>query len=87
MTAQIFQNLCIGCGDCIIVCPHQIIELDDSKKAFITNEKRCIECGACALQCPVFAILTHQMGCGCVSGVVKKRIRKLLGLKQPKNCC
>ncbi len=88
MVAVIFVERCNGCSWCIDVCPHQIIILNDDKKAEIIEEDHCIECGACALQCPKEAILTHPAGCGCVSSVVKKKIRKILHLpEQSSQCC
>ncbi|MFX1284490.1 MAG: 4Fe-4S binding protein [Promethearchaeota archaeon] len=87
MTAQIFQDQCIGCGWCIDVCPHQIIIFDENKKATIIEGDKCIECGACELQCPSNAILTHPLGCGCISGVLKTKIRKLLRQELKQVCC
>jgi len=49
------QSLCIGCGDCISICPMDAIILD--KKASIDPDK-CVECGVCSRSriCPVDAI-------------------------------
>lgn len=89
MVAEIFIEKCIGCGWCIDVCPHQIIEFTANNKVLITEEESCIECGACALQCPTDAILSHPEGCGCISSVVKKKFRRIFHLSEPKkqNCC
>lgn len=86
MTAQIFQERCNSCGWCVDVCPHQIIILDKYNKASIIDEEKCIECGACELQCPSNAIITHPLGCGCVSGVLKTKIRKLLRQETKSTC-
>ncbi|MHA1726254.1 MAG: indolepyruvate ferredoxin oxidoreductase subunit alpha [Promethearchaeota archaeon] len=53
---KIKTNLCIGCMNCIIVCPVQAISLID-KKAHI-NEDICVECNVCYrdAECPVNAI-------------------------------
>jgi ferredoxin len=87
MAAKIIRQNCIGCGWCIEVCHHQILRLDPEKKVIFTNEALCIECGACALQCPSNALIAHPEGCGCVSGVVKKKLRKWLGKKESTSCC
>ncbi|MFX0015832.1 MAG: 4Fe-4S binding protein [Promethearchaeota archaeon] len=87
MTAQIFIEKCIGCEWCVNVCPHQIIILDENKKAQIMVEAECIECGACTLQCPTDAILTHPLGCGCMGGVLKTKLRKFLRLKATQSSC
>ena len=87
MVAVIFVEKCNGCSWCLDVCPHQIIILNNNKKAEIIDEERCIECGACALQCPKDAIIAHPLGCGCVSSVVKKKIRRLLHLPEKSPQC
>jgi ferredoxin len=83
VAAQIFEEKCNGCGWCINVCPHQIILLTEEKKAIIFEEDRCIECGACSLQCPSEAILAHPLGCGCVTGVLRSKIRRFFR-REPK---
>lgn len=87
MVAEIFVEQCIGCGWCVDVCPHQIIVLNEDEKAVILNESQCIECGACALQCSENAIQTHPVGCGCVSGVLKMKLRKFLNIPEKTNQC
>ncbi len=59
---------CIGCGLCLIVCPHQVLSLD-SGKARIEALDRCMECGACAKNCPVSALDVHA-GVGCASAII-----------------
>jgi NAD-dependent dihydropyrimidine dehydrogenase PreA subunit len=87
MVAVIFIEKCNGCSWCLDVCPHQIIILNNENKAEIIEDERCIECGACALQCPQDAILAHPHGCGCVSSVVKKKIRKIFHLPDKSSQC
>jgi ferredoxin len=50
------ENLCIGCGHCVELCP-QVFELEDEKSRVVGPEK----CGSCNCQeaidtCPVLAI-------------------------------
>ncbi|MHA1227387.1 MAG: 4Fe-4S dicluster domain-containing protein [Candidatus Hodarchaeales archaeon] len=78
MTATIDVELCISCGWCVEVCPHQIIILGANKKARITEEQKCIECGACALQCPNEAIIVHPDGRDCIKGVIKSKMKTLM---------
>ena len=68
-TLQFDQNLCVGCGICGIVCPHQVFTLA-GKKAAIVDLDGCIECGACALNCPVDAINVTP-GVGCLAYILK----------------
>lgn len=45
---------CIGCGNCLAVCPGNAISLIEDK-AYISNEK-CIGCASCIAACPQKAI-------------------------------
>ncbi|MFC1740430.1 glycyl-radical enzyme activating protein [Pseudomonadota bacterium] len=47
------QSKCIGCGECVRVCPFQACEL--TPDGIVTDEERCIVCGACAEVCPAKA--------------------------------
>jgi len=53
---KIDQDLCIGCGGCISVCPEgDVLALVDGK-ATIVNGHKCIGHSLCAEECPVGAI-------------------------------
>jgi len=47
------QSKCIGCGECVRVCPFQACEL--TADGIVTDEEKCIACGACAEICPAKA--------------------------------
>ncbi len=70
---------CIGCGQCAIVCPHGVFEMQ-ARKAVILDKDRCMECGACKMNCPSKAI-TLKPGVGCASAI----INGMLGIKG--GCC
>jgi pyruvate formate lyase activating enzyme len=55
MSAQIIyhKDRCIGCGECINVCPESAIVLSPS--GVITDQSKCIHCGTCAETCPAEA--------------------------------
>jgi len=66
---------CIGCLDCIDVCPHDVFEADATiGKIRIRDRRACMECGACARNCPTGA-LTVQPGVGCVAAIVAGKLR------------
>jgi len=52
------QTKCIGCKNCIDVCPVNFLKLDKRGKVQPSNDKKkdCINCGQCILHCPVGAI-------------------------------
>ena len=47
---------CIGCGQCVAVCPSFVLEMAEAKSAVIRKEW-CIGCGHCGAVCPTEAIL------------------------------
>jgi ferredoxin len=81
-TLRLNRETCIGCGTCLTVCPHGVLELAD-KKARIAVLDACMECGACATNCPVAAI-TVESGVGCAQAVIKTLLR---GRPAADSCC
>jgi formate hydrogenlyase subunit 6/NADH:ubiquinone oxidoreductase subunit I len=49
------ESRCIGCGDCVAVCPMDCLE-QAGPLPWLPRPRDCIECSACALICPVDAI-------------------------------
>lgn len=72
-TLVLKEELCIGCGACAEVCPHQVFVVNNGKAALVDLDG-CMECGACALNCPATAI-TVNPGVGCASYVIQKWIK------------
>ena len=54
MAITIDKATCIGCGNCLPICPVGAIALEDDGKASISAA--CVMCGACIGECPVAAI-------------------------------
>jgi ferredoxin len=87
VTLKLNQELCIGCGMCVKVCPHLIFEINSARKAQITKRDACMECGACALNCPVKAIGVDA-GVGCASGMINQWLAGFnIRLKSDDSCC
>jgi len=85
-TLKLDRSLCVGCGRCPEVCPHQVFRLAD-KKAAIIDRDACMECGACALNCPVKAIAVDS-GVGCASGMINEWLQEhKLGKLGGGSCC
>ena len=81
VTLHLEQEKCVGCGTCLLVCPHAVFAMTDSM-AQIRDRDACIECGACSMNCPVDAI-SVQVGVGCATAV----INAALGRKGDSCCC
>ena len=84
-TLKLNQSVCIGCGRCPEVCPHQVFELVE-QKAVIRDLGVCMECGACALNCPVKAI-TVDAGVGCASGMINEWLQERKLRSSGVGCC
>ncbi|MBZ9571338.1 4Fe-4S binding protein [Methanobrevibacter sp. TMH8] len=51
---KVFEYSCIGCGECISVCPVNAIWLEAPSPIHI--DEKCVFCGKCVPRCPVTAI-------------------------------
>lgn len=81
-TFNLNSEICIGCGLCTQVCPHQILAIVD-KKVQLTDIDLCMECGACQMNCPTGAI-TVNTGVGCSAAIIEGRLR---GKEPTCGCC
>ena len=68
VTLELDPARCIGCGVCLIVCPHAVFVMEDGS-ARIRERDACMECGACALNCESEA-LSVAAGVGCAAAVI-----------------
>jgi NAD-dependent dihydropyrimidine dehydrogenase PreA subunit len=60
---------CIGCGLCLIVCPHGVLA-PDGDVVRVARHEACIECGACEMNCPTHA-LSVESGPGCAQALMR----------------
>lgn len=81
-TLTLDVDACVGCRQCVEVCPHAVFAIDDGERAAkIVRRGSCMECGACALNCPASAISVSR-GVGCAAAVVDR----ILGRKGACSC-
>lgn len=57
--AEVDEDLCVGCGICIKICPYNAISKDKNGIAHVT-EASCKGCGLCGATCPENAITNHH---------------------------
>jgi NAD-dependent dihydropyrimidine dehydrogenase PreA subunit len=74
VTLNVDTDLCTGCGMCLEVCPHGVLQIDE-KRVRIRNRDACMECGACSCNCPVGAV-SVEAGVGCAAAVINGMLNR-----------
>ncbi len=46
----VLQNICIGCGACVLSCPTNALKMINQRPDLIAE--KCIRCGTCYVRCP-----------------------------------
>lgn len=81
VTLGLDEEKCVGCGECTLVCPHGVLEMN-GRKVIVADGGACMECGACALNCAP-AALTVNPGVGCAAYIIQSWIKG----KNQAACC
>jgi len=51
------EELCIGCGACVVLCPNKILYIDEKTgKCKVSDESKCDRLRGCEKVCPVDAL-------------------------------
>ena len=56
MIAEIFADLCTGCGDCVSACPTHVLDFGTDGLPVVARLDQCQTCFMCELYCPSDAI-------------------------------
>ena len=54
------EEKCIGCGECVEVCPSDVYEIQD-EKSVVVNEEECVGCDSCLEVCEQEAITISEI--------------------------
>lgn len=50
---------CVGCGECVDVCPVEVYELNDGKSVPVHDDE-CLGCESCVEVCEANAIVVEE---------------------------
>ena len=89
-TLKIDESKCVGCGTCVSVCPHDVLEVRDEVSK-VKDIDLCMECGACMMNCPTQSI-DVKTGVGCAAGILNGLLKGTeptcdCGSDGKKGCC
>ncbi len=54
ITASVDEDICVGCGVCVPMCPYQALSIENGKLKII--KALCKGCGTCIVTCPTGAV-------------------------------
>ena len=57
---EVDQDKCVGCEECVDVCPVEVFEMVDGKSQPV-NEDECLGCESCIEVCEEHAITVEEM--------------------------
>ncbi|MFH1328704.1 MAG: CoB--CoM heterodisulfide reductase iron-sulfur subunit A family protein [Candidatus Bathyarchaeota archaeon] len=58
--ASVNEDVCVGCGTCVVSCPYNAIELGKTSKKAHVSETLCKGCGTCVVACPSSSIKANN---------------------------
>jgi len=59
-SVEVNAEKCVGCGECVDVCPVEVYELQDEKSVPV-NEDECLGCESCIEVCEEGAITVEEV--------------------------
>ena len=59
-SVEVDEAKCIGCGECIEICPSDVFEIQD-EISVVVNEEECVGCESCLEVCEQEAITVTEI--------------------------
>ena len=59
-SVEVNAEKCVGCGECVDVCPVEVFELQDEKSVPV-NAEECLGCESCVEVCEEGAITVEEI--------------------------
>jgi len=57
---EVDAEKCVGCGECVEICPVEVYELKD-EKSVVAKEEECLGCESCVEVCEQKAITVSEI--------------------------
>ncbi|OQY02425.1 MAG: ferredoxin [Desulfobacteraceae bacterium 4572_130] len=59
-TVTIDKEKCVGCEECVDICPVEVFEMGDDEKSEVVNGEECMGCESCIEVCEEDAIVVEE---------------------------
>jgi len=60
LVVQVVEEACVGCNQCVNVCPSGALSLDKHRRKAVLDEPRCVGCMKCVEQCIPYGAIGIQ---------------------------
>jgi len=57
---EVDSEKCVGCGECVEICPVEVYELQN-EKSVVVKEEECLGCESCVEVCEQKAITVSEV--------------------------
>ena len=55
------EEICIDCGECVDICPNEVLEIVNEKASPVEGEEECVGCESCVEVCEQEAITVEEI--------------------------